>query len=119
MSKQTFDQVSAAKWGKNALDYHTNYIIPRSHWDDSDIRDEALYFAGFAHGLRVGASQKQCQATMRQNWGQEQVIVLGNGKDKKLAVKIMLGIWGQIGAFAHEARYPRILLGQWPSGSQS
>ena len=84
MSKQTFDQVSAAMWGKNVLDYHTNYIIPRSHWDDSDIRVEALYFAGFAHGLRVGASQKHCQATVRQNRGEEQFIVVGDGKDKKL-----------------------------------
>ncbi|CAF9921622.1 MAG: hypothetical protein ALECFALPRED_001843 [Alectoria fallacina] len=57
MDKQTFDRVSAVMWGQNALDYYTNYIVPRARWSDSDIREEALYFAGMARGLRVGASQ--------------------------------------------------------------
>ena len=44
-------------WGQNALEYHTNYIVPRARWTDSDIREEALYFAGMARRLRVGAPQ--------------------------------------------------------------
>lgn len=57
MDKQTFDRVSAVMWGQNALEYHTNYIVPRARWTDSDIREEALYFAGMARRLRVGAPQ--------------------------------------------------------------
>ena len=66
MAKQTFDQVSAMMWGQGALDYNKNYIVPRKHWDDSDIREEALYFAGLAQGLRVGASQKSSQPMIHQ-----------------------------------------------------
>ena len=67
MSKQTFDQVSAVMWGQNALDYYTNYINPRLNWDDSDIHDEAVYFAGFARGLRVGTLQNSSRQTMTQH----------------------------------------------------
>ena len=66
MAKQTFDQVSAMMWGQGALDYNKNYIVPRVHWDDSDIREEALYFAGLAQGLRVGASQTSSQPMIHQ-----------------------------------------------------
>ena len=66
MPKETFDQVSAVMWGQAALDYHKNYIVPRTYWDDSDIRDEALYFAGLGQGLRVGATQKPRQPVMHQ-----------------------------------------------------
>ena len=72
MAKQTFDQVSAMMWGQGALDYHTNYIVPRVHWDDSDIREEALYFAGLAQGLRVGASQKSAQPMIHQDSSKDQ-----------------------------------------------
>ena len=75
MAKQTFDQVSAMMWGKGALDYHTNYIVPRTHWDDSDIREEALYFAGLAQGLRVGASQKPNQSMMNQGSSKDRTSV--------------------------------------------
>ena len=72
MSPDTFDKVSAVLWGQNALNYQTNYIIPRAHWTDSDIRDEALYYAGVAHGLRLGAAaQKSNQPVMlqdKQSW---------------------------------------------------
>lgn len=61
MTKETFDQVSVVMWGRNALDYQNNYIAPRAHWNDSDIREEALYYAGLAHGLRLGASQQPSQ----------------------------------------------------------
>lgn len=66
MPKQTFDQVSAAMWGRDALDYHTNYILARANWTDSDIREEALYFEGLARGLRLGAAQTPSQPVMRQ-----------------------------------------------------
>ena len=72
MAKQTFDQVSAALWGLNTLDYHTNYILPRTGWDDSDIRGEAAYYAGVARGLRLGASQKSEQPILPQHGGQDQ-----------------------------------------------
>lgn len=55
--KETFDQVSAAMWGRHALDYDANYILTRTHWTDAEIREEALYFAGLARGLRLGAAQ--------------------------------------------------------------
>ena len=61
VGKNTFNQVLAAMWGPNALDYHTNYLIPRAHWNDSDIRDEAIYFSGMARGLRIGTTQKPSQ----------------------------------------------------------
>lgn len=64
VAKQIFDQVSAVMWGQNALDYQTNYTIPRENWDDSDIREEASYFTGLATGLRLGASQNAGQPTM-------------------------------------------------------
>ena len=57
MPKRTFDQVSAALWGRNALDYDANYRGPRAHWSDADVREEALYFAGLARGLRLGVRQ--------------------------------------------------------------
>lgn len=75
MAKQTFDQVSGMMWGQGALDYHTNYIVPRVHWDDSDIREEALYFAGLAQGLRVGASQKPNQSKMNQGSSKDRTSV--------------------------------------------
>ncbi|CAF9942276.1 hypothetical protein IMSHALPRED_003447 [Imshaugia aleurites] len=72
MAKQTFDQVSAAMWGRNALDYHVNYIIPRTHWSDSNIREEALYFRGLALGLRLGAQQGPSHSTVHQGSSQGQ-----------------------------------------------
>lgn len=48
MLKQIFDQVSTMMWGQGALDYHINYIVSRAHWNNSDIHEEALYFAGLA-----------------------------------------------------------------------
>ena len=51
-------------WNQTDLDYHTNYILPRVNWADSDIREEALCFTFFAHGLRVARSQKASQMTM-------------------------------------------------------
>lgn len=59
MAKRTLDQVSAALWGRNALDYDANYLGPRAHWSDADVREEALYFAGLARGLRLGVRQDQ------------------------------------------------------------
>ena len=66
MAKETFDQVSTVMWGHNALDYSKNYLSQRAHWNDFDIREEALYYAGLAHGIRSGqigsgASQKPSQ----------------------------------------------------------
>lgn len=66
MAKETFDQVSNVMWGHNALDYHKNYLTPRALWSDFDIREEALYYAGVAHGIRSrqvgsGALQKPSQ----------------------------------------------------------
>lgn len=66
VTKQIFEQVSAVMWGQNALDYHNNYIIPRAHWSDSDIREEARYFAGLAQGLRLAASREQSRPMMPQ-----------------------------------------------------
>lgn len=57
MDKATFDHVSAVLWGSHTLEYHTNYINTRTRWIDSDIREEALYFADLARRLRIGAPQ--------------------------------------------------------------
>ena len=63
MAKETFDQVSTVMWGHNALDYYKNYLTPRYLWSYFDIREEALFYAGLAHGIRSrqvgsGALQK-------------------------------------------------------------
>ena len=76
VTKETFDKVSAAMWGQNSLDYHTNYLIPRAKWEDSEIREEALYFDGLARGLRLGTGPAPSQPTMRQNAAKEQIDVL-------------------------------------------
>ena len=61
MSKETFDQVSAAMWGRNDYDYHASYIFSRTEWYDDDIRDESLYATGLAYGLRLAALERTSQ----------------------------------------------------------
>ena len=109
MNKQTFDQVSAVMWGRNALDYHINYIVPRAQWEDSDIREEAIYFAGMAHGLRLGASQKSDQPMMH-NQGQPSVFHGGNSYQPSNNQRghPTLGEHGSFGA-ASEPQIPRQL----------
>ena len=71
MPKHTFDQVSAVLWGPNTLDYLTNYVLQRTSWDDSDIRDEAVYYAGMAHGLQLGALQKPAEQAILSQEGRQ------------------------------------------------
>ena len=78
MAKETFDLVSAVMWGQNALDYQHNYVNLRAHWEDSEIREEAIYFAGLARGFRLGAAQKQSQPLMHQNGSSDQPRVFIN-----------------------------------------
>lgn len=54
MTKELFDLVSNEIWGHKALDYTNNYLTRRATWTDYDIRDEALYYEGLAHGIRSG-----------------------------------------------------------------
>ncbi|KAM0796309.1 hypothetical protein BDR22DRAFT_966249 [Usnea florida] len=67
MSKETFDQVSAAMWGRNDYDYHASYIFSRTEWYDDDIRDETLYATGLAYGLRLAALERTSQPVGHQN----------------------------------------------------
>ena len=63
MSKETFDQVSDVMWGRYVYEYYTCYIDSRAEWNDEDIREEALYAMGLAHGLRLAALENTSQPT--------------------------------------------------------
>ena len=67
MSKETFDQVSAVMWGRNDYDYRASYIFSRTEWYDDDIRDETIYAAGLAYGLRLAALEETSQPVRYQD----------------------------------------------------
>ena len=79
ISKETFDQVSAVMWGQSALDYQISYIFPRTEWNDSDIREEALYLTGVLFGFRLAAQHKTSQPIRHQNGHRDQSSALNDG----------------------------------------
>ena len=77
MSKETFDQVSFEMWGRIDFDYHS-YILSRTEWYDEDIREEAAYAMGMAHGLRLGALKETSQRIGYQNEYRDQSSALSD-----------------------------------------
>ena len=77
MSKATFDQVSFEMWGRSDFDYHS-YILSRNEWHDEDIREEASYATGLAHGLRLGLLKARSQRISYQNEYRDQYSALSD-----------------------------------------